>query len=303
MDYQKWFFRHFAVPPETVALLKSKNIDDRTLATLARVISRRANIKYRDEIGHKWVLAELKDGFSIWLYFGEAVSNWIMKGGYEPDTTKFIMSALKPGGTFIDIGANIGWYTMNAAKYYSQHGGKVVSFEPQPEVGRRLKASVEVNGFGDIVTVHNVALSNAAGAVEMIGTEANLGWAQFKPNAAAQAIAKIEEMDHFSVTACRLDDMSLSFESIDVLKIDVEGAEVLCFQGGGKFLEKHRPLMVSEIHNKKLAGVSGVTGPEYVSFMAKFGYRCEVFEKGELVPYEPDKFSSRAYFNAVFRPE
>ena len=83
-----------------------------------------------------------------------------LKGVYEPFILDLIMKYLKPGDTFIDIGANIGHHSMFAAAITGKTG-KVYSFEPIPRLFKQLQESVKVNKFDAIVTAYNMALGES----------------------------------------------------------------------------------------------------------------------------------------------
>jgi hypothetical protein len=121
----------------------------------------------RDSAG-TWVLAELDDGTRLWIDLGDyGVSRSCMFGSYEPVETAFVRSMLKSGQNFIDIGANIGWFTMLAARIVGP-SGRVYAFEPRPNTCERLRKSVSENGYSN-VEVRQAALGTAPGRM-MVGT-------------------------------------------------------------------------------------------------------------------------------------
>ena len=93
------------------------------------------------------------------------VSNFTVKGHYfahvpyEPEATNALLNLLEPGGTFFDIGANAGYFTVLAALRVGPKG-RVYAFEPNPTVRQQLRRHIEINDITDRVTVDDVALAD-----------------------------------------------------------------------------------------------------------------------------------------------
>ena len=95
--------------------------------------------KWMSSLGGRWVRSEVKNLFTAWIRLGDLVSMTMVKGEYESALTRLILPFLKKDGIFIDIGANVGWYTLNAAaSYKALGGGCVFAFEPQPDIYAHL---------------------------------------------------------------------------------------------------------------------------------------------------------------------
>lgn len=167
-------------------------------------------------------------------------------GLYELDTARAIKRALRPGDTFIDGGANIGYFTLIAAKAVGA-SGRVHAFEPQPDNRRRLAEHVAMNGLGDVVTIHPVALSDRAGEVELHTFDnpaSNHGQSTFF--AGSQATHAV------SVRTVRLDDY-LPDVAPRLIKLDIEGAEPLAIDGMRETLRRNRPAVIVELNATTLA--------------------------------------------------
>jgi FkbM family methyltransferase len=151
-------------------------------------------------------------------------------GTFEISETRLIQALLTPGMTFIDVGANIGYYTVIAARLVGPNGG-VHAFEPHPEVRRRLQENVRRNGYGNVV-VHAQAMAAETGFVSFYAStvDQNQGISSILPGSGrAQAL---------SVPSITLDEFaaSLGGKRIDVIKMDVEGAEPQVIAGGQRTL-------------------------------------------------------------------
>lgn len=162
---------------------------------------------------------------------------WI-SGRVEADVQVALTRFLKPGGTFVDAGASIGFFTLLAARLVGQ-AGTVVAFEPQPEAAEAVRRNVELNGF-EGVTVVEAALSSRAGDALLSGV--------------GSATARLVEGDHGSA-AVRVARTSLDVflgehgdVAPDLVKIDVEGHEADVLDGMRSTLATQRPVLLIEGH-------------------------------------------------------
>jgi FkbM family methyltransferase len=128
---------------------------------------------------------------------------------------------LRPGDTFVDVGANVGLYTLLAAEC----GCRVIAVEPAPDMAMRLRHHVRLNGCADVV-VYECALMDKPGRVRMVGPDANRRSAQ---SSAGEG----------SVEARTLDEV-MGSSSIRGMKIDVEGNERLVLEGSAALLADGR---------------------------------------------------------------
>lgn len=232
------------------------------------------------------------DGYKAYVKFGDLMSSAMLRGSYEPHLTRFILSKINKGSTFVDIGANVGWYTLNVAAHIKKlGGGKVISFEPQPDVHENLQKSITESGFDNIVTLHEFALSNQQGTISMQKSELNSGGSFIGGN----GIPDIEVR--------KFDSCLSEFDSVDLLKIDVEGAEPLFLEGATEFFKKHKPIVVAEIHQPKLIKIGKSSAREFIKAMERFGYSAYQFNrKSEQIRISDDLFDDKTVFDAIFMP-
>lgn len=139
----------------------------------------------------------------------------------EEATTEFIKSFLKPGMTFVDVGANVGYFTLLAAS----RGCRVVAFEPTPAVVVRLHENVALNGF-DEVTVVNAAVADKRGTLKL-----------FLSPDDPEANNLYEGSISVEVSTVSLDDALADHgvKKVDLLKIDAEGAEPMILIGADNY--------------------------------------------------------------------
>ena len=140
------------------------------------------------------------------------------------------IAALQPGDTFVDAGANIGFYTVLAAQRVGPKG-RVVCVEMMPDTADRLETHVRLNAL-DNVTIVRAALSDVAGeTVRAVVTTGKFGQA---------SIAKASEAGGSSVDVqtATLDFVAKELPHVTLLKMDLEGAELPALRGGGELLQR-----------------------------------------------------------------
>ncbi len=171
--------------------------------------------------------------------------NWrsVALGRYEPEVTAFLAERLRPARVFFDVGAHTGYYTRIALKLMDAES-RVVAFEPDHDAaarmrrtlgGARLAVREEAVGRED----HYAVLERREGVVARIRGEsiAGTGYAQST-----------------AVRVCSLDRL-LAAEELpppDLLKVNVEGGELLVLEGMCRLLEQQRPAMAVECHSMPL---------------------------------------------------
>lgn len=219
----------------------------------------------------KWVMAEVFDGCRLWLDLHDVgVSRGCLLGDWEEAETRFVRSVLRPGDTVIDIGANIGWFTLLAASRCGPNG-RVHAFEPHPRIARYLRRSVFDSRVDDRVRVHELALDTASGSVTL-GSSVNTtnpghNWLvddDRRPDA---------QLECFTVARARLDDI-LPGVLPRLIKIDIEGAEARALNGAREMLRQGRPTLLCELFPEQLASVSGVSAAAFIHDMAELGFAC-----------------------------
>lgn len=226
----------------------------------------------------KWVCADVLDRYTIWLDLNDRyVSYGCLGNDWEPEETRFFESCLRPGSVVLDIGANIGWFSLVAARATGP-AGLIHAFEPRPETARMLHRTIADNRLKDRIQVWEVALDDEAG-------ERQLCWDDASRNPGHSFLAGPDAHGDPSglaaarVRAGRLDDL-LPDVAPDVVKIDVEGAEPRVIAGARRALARRRPVVLSELFPEQLERVSGSSPSAYIAQMASLGYGCYLLEDG-----------------------
>jgi FkbM family methyltransferase len=158
------------------------------------------------------------------------------------------------GETFADIGANVGYYSLKTAIENRGNDVKVIAVEAHPETYLALLKNIECNGFGeeDIIAI-NKAVADKKQKVMMY--ERHLDGVKMAGNASI-CISFDGKENALSVQCDTLDNM-LAKHEVDVLKMDIEGAEVMALEGASSALKKMRKIVV-EIHGDNLAAVQSI---------------------------------------------
>lgn len=188
-------------------------------------------------------------GKDLWLELNPRTGGNYFDGTVEPTVQLALAEHLHPGMTFYDLGANIGLFTLLAARIVGDHG-RVYSFEPDGEAIARLKKNVEKNQFTNI-TVVNAGAWSSSGMVEFLPADSS------SPDRGVGRFSVTEERHASIPTRCvALDDFIKNAYPPDAIKCDVEGAEVEVLRGAHSLLRTHRPWIIIELHSKEIrAGV------------------------------------------------
>jgi FkbM family methyltransferase len=207
------------------------------------------------------------DGFVLYASPEDlAVGKHIIdNGSYEPNVSELFRQTVTKGMQVLDVGANIGFYTMLAASLVGPTG-KVWSVEPNPENVRMILASRAQNGFN-----HAAVFQAAAGdhwETMCIFSDAS--------NATVAPVSATEPSQYPPTVLSLPLDAVLADSRVDVMKIDVEGAEGSALRGMLRILRRDRPMIFCEFTPGALPGMSGMSGKQYLQFLLDLGYELAV---------------------------
>ncbi|MGK7876192.1 MAG: FkbM family methyltransferase [Xenococcaceae cyanobacterium] len=190
----------------------------------------------------------------------------IAAGVFEQETNKILSSLLKPGMSFVDVGAHIGYFTLIAANSLSS-SGRVFSFEPDPSNFELLQKNVEVNDYADYIETIPLAVSNICGKLELFSGNLDLSQSSlFKNSCTSQ--------NHVSVEATTLDIFfeNHGFPSIDVIKMDIEGGEVFALEGMVEICKRNQNLKLIIEFLPGALQVAGVEPERYFRCIQNLGF-------------------------------
>lgn len=178
-------------------------------------------------LGDQVALTFLKDETPIYVNSNDfgSPANFINGGEYEEDNFSVIRSFLRPGSVFLDIGANLGYFSIRVAKIIRRHG-RVIAYEPHKGLAELIDRSFFLNGIQDCARVENFALSNQTGHVRMRFPKGHLGGG-FVDTSSGTDGGSFSTHD----VLVKKPDECLSNLTPDVIKIDVEGHEQSVLEG------------------------------------------------------------------------
>ena len=181
---------------------------------------------------------------------------WHVTPRREPHVSAEIRSRLRPGDTFVDAGANIGVFTVQAARIVGAHG-KVIAIEMVPFTATILRENISLNESANVTVVERAISANEGEIVKL----------SVRQEQAGQATIVLHEReqtgDVFSVCTTTLGTILKDVDRVALMKIDIEGAELSALQGAGEHLRK-----IEAIIFESLPGSDRVE-----DFLAESGYR------------------------------
>lgn len=230
-------------------------------------------------------------GYRMRLDLRDWVDQFIyITGNYEEMTAATIRACLSPGDAAVDIGANIGFFSLLMATCVGPSGA-VWAFEPIPATNQRLRQNVAMNRITTI-TVRNEAIAeDNADRLIYSGTTDHSGVAGFRP--------VVGSMQSQTVPVRRLTSCLPPGTRPRLIKIDVEGAEFLVLEGMRDLLDTHKPDIVLEMSEEYLPAM-GSSPTAICEYLAGFGYRMYWIDGDALVPLDGWRKGLPVQFNAFF---
>lgn len=205
----------------------------------------------------------------------------IWTGSYEEDFSRYVAETVKPGMVGYDIGA---WHGFFSGIMLANGAREVVMFEPLPANLKALEAFVRLNPAHK-ASIQNVALAAEEGTatlLQMHGTSmAKLDASPFQKNEPAEGEIKVRQMPLDALIA------EQNLPPPDMLKIDIEGAELMMLEGAQQTLANARPIILAEIHTGDL--LTGVR-----QLLERHRYDIEILETGDTGLREDDATQIRA---------
>ncbi len=226
------------------------------------------------------VLISWLDGLRVYAYPGdEACRSLFVTGYYEPNEFCVLDKILRPGMTFVDVGANMGLYTLFPAGRVGPQG-TVLAIEPSRREFERLQRNVEANALANVRLVQTAA-SDRRGEADLLiagggrsghNTLGGFGYEtplQGKERVQLQPLDEIVEREGLG--------------RLDILKMDIEGAEHAALRGATETLRRFRPMILMELSDRSLQQ-QGSSGAEVWEFLSHSGYAMYAFDPRTGLP-------------------
>lgn len=204
-----------------------------------------------------------------------AVTPGLRSGEYEPHLTAVFERYCEAGATVVDVGANLGYFTLLAAHLVGPKG-RVVALEPNSENCRLLLSSLRVSGMTNVELLP-------------VAADAAAGWAYYSTHVGSNG-GLVDDDELLArpgtvIPTFPLDDLVPG--PVALLKMDVEGAEGRVVKGATRIIERDRPIITTELKEEMLGRVSGMSVAEYLGYFERLGYTPALLEKdtGAEKPY------------------
>lgn len=266
MRFYRFLFRILTLVGKPVGGLRPR--------TITNWVGRRAySGSVPDEVANIWVRDRRGDRFYLNPYYF-LDRQVIAYGDYDAPLHRFIDRHIEAGMVCLDVGANIGLMSVHMARRVGQEG-TIFSFEPVPNVYKRLGQHIHANHVEDHTQLHPVALSNVSGEAEIhYGSETRTN--QGEASLVATTDRKLERK--CMVETVRLDDFveRHGIERIDFIKVDIEGAEPLFLEGAQNVLTSMKPILCVEVSVQGLSSLPNYGPRDLVRTLEELGY--DLFE-------------------------
>jgi FkbM family methyltransferase len=229
----------------------------------------------------------------------------ISRGKYENNETKIFMDLIKPGMIVLDVGANIGYYSLVSAKIVGNKG-KVYAFEPEPNNFNLLLKNIKVNNYENIIPV-NMAASNKNGNAQLFLDKNNFG---------NQSLASKNVPECRGVIAIKTITLDKYFKDIiknknmDIIKMDAQGAEGMVLEGAKNILKKN-PIIITEFSPIALKNM-GTSPQKMLENIRKLNYKLFIIHEKENIIEEKSikeiirfcnkKINPKGFVNLIFKP-
>ena len=223
-----------------------------------------------------------------------------VSGLYEPCTSLVLQRLLRPGDTFLDVGANVGWFSMLAARWVGPHG-RVISLEPSERECRRLREHVARNHLANVCVLRLAAGRDEGAAVLHVADERHSGLNTLKPTFMYRDVAEAHTEPVRVTTLDRVVEQE-SVSVVHVIKIDVEGAEYDVLLGARRVLERHKPVVILEVAGE--AATAGHAERQALEdLLRSFGYAFAAIDADGLAIKRVDELTGEMENFVAAMPE
>jgi FkbM family methyltransferase len=223
-----------------------------------------------------WAQVEAGPARGLWFELNPRTGQAYLRGEPEPAMQKILAERLRPGMVFYDLGANIGYFSMLAARIVGTRG-RVFSFEPDPKTASRLRKNVARNNLTN-VTIVEAGIWSSSGTARFVAADPSSpdrGTGRFAVTGGTDHSLR-DVMDALPVQCVALDDFVANSPPPDAIKCDVEGAEVEALRGAENLIRTRRPWILCEMHSETSARVTS-------EYLTGFGYTLEPVDDNHIL--------------------
>ena len=220
-------------------------------------------------------------GINLYVFADQHVGRKILLNSYEKSEAKFFMSEIKNNDICLDVGANIGYFSF----LFSKKSQKVYSIEPIRSNAKLIELTASVNNINNIEVINSLA-SDGEGFEDFIeATETSLSGIKKKGfEKELKNNYGVTKTTSYKVASIKID--SLIFPKLDLVKIDVEGAELKVLRGMTETLKEHKPriLMIEAVPSA--LELHGDSFDDLIDFLHKLKYEPMILKSNKLEKYQ-----------------
>lgn len=201
-------------------------------------------------------------------------------GTFEPYCLPYLRGCVTEGGTVVDVGANIGFYTLESAISVGR-AGRVIAIEAAPSHAKSLKENIELNALQNVSVIETAVGSSKGTATLTRAGDDNLGMF---------SLGAIDGAETHVVSLTTIDDLldESNISSLDLIKMDIEGSEHNALRGAERAIKKYRPAILIELNDAALK-TCGSSTQEVIKFLHDLNYRGWEIRRGSAeVVFEND---------------
>ena len=226
------------------------------------------------------------EGFIVHHHNDAVFAPMLATGGFEAETTRLLREVLTPGMHVLDVGANIGVMSLIAARAIGP-SGTVDAFEPGPTIVATLRRNIAANGFSDRVHVNAMAVGSAPGSIQIHVAPTGDALASIYAEAAETGGGKSVATD---VRLTTLDEWGAEHQwpHVDLVKIDVEGAEIAVLEGMREMCRRSDGLKLIIEFNVRTLRIAALKPEDLFSALRARGFsRIRIIDYG-LEAFDPN---------------
>ncbi|MFA5866572.1 MAG: FkbM family methyltransferase [Actinomycetota bacterium] len=215
----------------------------------------------------RWLKADkvVLDGHTIYVDELDSL-RLTFEGKYEPFESEIVEKTLREGDVVLDVGANIGCYTLIAAKAVGSKG-RVYAFEPDPNNFALLKRNIEVNNYHNVTPIQK-AVTDKTGTLKLYVSDRSKG--------DHRIFNSYDGRESIEIEAIKLDDYFINKEKrIDFIKMDIQGAEANALKGMTGLIQHNDSLTLTTEFAPALLELMGTQPRDYLELLVSLGFQLK----------------------------
>lgn len=228
------------------------------------------------------------------------ITPWfIASGQYDNDVTRFLVGATRKETTFIDVGANFGFFTCLMARLCPD--GKVIGIEADSRIHGILRDNIAANGLSDVALAVHAAAGNSDSPMTLFRRVTRPGNTSivYMDEGFTESLGE-PPVEKFEVATIRIDDVVRNFDlPVDIIKIDVEGAEPLVIQGASKTIQQNSSIRLILEWSPGQIQCAGFDVSLFADTLVGFGLKAYTLQGGEPAPISLSELKTLPYQSGV----